>query len=442
MDQRGLKHQRLKSQPMDEQWVSSSEAIHILGVKRETLYAYASRGLVASRPGERGRPRRYWRGDLERLKARRDARAGHGAVAAGALRWGEPVLDSAITHVSEAGPVYRGHAAVDLAAVGLDFESVAELLWTGALPSVPPRWSGPKPGFDARLASRLLADGPSPLDAMSLVVALLRGSSSVRAPLADEDELAEARRLVPLLAASAALVDGPDRMEHALAFERVAAITAVALGIEPRREAVAAIDKALVLIADHELNVSTFTARIAASAATDLLGCISAALSVLSGPRHGGMSNRLEELLDSIDGPRDVPRLLASRLPLGEAIPGFGHPLYPKGDPRALPLLDAARKSRAPDELEPRRRTLLSLVDELERRRHAAPTIDVGLVSTRLRLGLPKGSAAHLFAVGRSAGWIAHILEQRRQGGLLRPRARYVADEMSGASPASAQPVP
>ncbi len=428
---------------MDENWLSAIEAVELLGVKRETLYAYASRGLVASRPGERGRPRRYLRGDLERLKARRDARAGHGAVAAGALRWGEPVLDSALTQVTERGPHYRGHAAVDLSAVGIGFESVAELLWTGALPQAPPRWSGPTSGVDAEAAARLLAHGPSPLDAMALLLALRRASSTVRAPLADEDELAEARRLLPLLAASAGLVESAARVEHALAFERISATIAVALGVEPRREVVQGIDRALVLVADHELNVSTFAARVAASAATDLLGCMSAALAVLSGPRHGAMTNRLEEILDTIDGPRDVTRFLASRLSVGEAIAGFGHPLYPKGDPRAAPLLEAARKGRAPDDLEPRRRTLLALVDELERRRHVPPTVDVGLVAMRIRLGLPRGAAAHVFAVGRSAGWIAHILEQRTQGGLLRPRARYVGAgaDMSGASPARASDV-
>lgn len=406
-------------------------------MKRETLYAYASRGLVESRPGEHGRPRRYLRSDLERLRARRDARAGHGAVAAGALKWGEPVLDSAITEVTDGGPRYRDRLAVELATAGVPFESAAELLWTGTLPARPPSWSSPDAGIDVERASQLLCDGPSPLDAMALLLAIRRAASTIRAPLADEDELAEARRLLPLLAASAGLVESAALVEHALAHQRVAATVAVALGVQPRREVLQGIDRALVLAADHELNVSTFAARVAASAATDLLGCIGAALAVLSGPRHGGMSDRLEALLDGIDGPRDVARFVATHLSVGETIPGFGHPLYPRGDPRALPLLEAARQQRAPDELEPRRRTLLALIDELARRRHVPPTIDAGLVATRIRLGLPRGSAAHLFAVGRCAGWIAHILEQRSQPGLLRPRARYVGPrDMSGASPA------
>src|SRR3954469_15573655 len=90
--------------------------------------------------GEGGRPRLYALADLERLRTRRDARAGHGAVAAGALRWGEPVLDSAITAITPRGPAYRGRLAVELAASGALFENVAELLWSGYLPDSPVTW--------------------------------------------------------------------------------------------------------------------------------------------------------------------------------------------------------------------------------------------------------------------------------------------------------------
>src|SRR5262249_9768773 len=126
--------------------------------KRETLYAYASRGLVRSEPGEKGRGRRYQREDLERLRARRDARSGHGPVAAGALRWGEPVLESALTGLTSSGPRYRGHLAVTLSARA-PFESVAELLWSGALPDEPPSWSARGLGLAVRPLRSLL---PSP----------------------------------------------------------------------------------------------------------------------------------------------------------------------------------------------------------------------------------------------------------------------------------------
>src|SRR5258705_2690771 len=124
----------------DQRGVHAGTAARSLGIQLRSLYAYVSRGQIRSMPGERGRPRLYAHADLERLRARRDARAGHGAVAAGALRWGEPVLDSAITAITPRGPAYRGHIALDLAADGVRFENVAELLWSGYLPQQPVLW--------------------------------------------------------------------------------------------------------------------------------------------------------------------------------------------------------------------------------------------------------------------------------------------------------------
>ena len=132
VDQRGFDNQ-------SSDYLSARAAADLLGIKLATLYAYASRGLVASVAGEAGRARRYLRADLERLRARHDARAGHGAVAAGALRWGEPVLESALTAITDAGALYRGQSAVALAAADTAFERVSELLWTGAMPDESPK---------------------------------------------------------------------------------------------------------------------------------------------------------------------------------------------------------------------------------------------------------------------------------------------------------------
>src|SRR6476659_7056172 len=124
----------------DQRWVDARIAARHLGIAVRSLYAYVSRGQVRSVPGERGRPRLYALADVERLRVRRDARAGHGAVAAGALRWGEPVLDSAITAITPRGPAYRGGLAIDLAARAVPFENVAELLWSDYLPETTVAW--------------------------------------------------------------------------------------------------------------------------------------------------------------------------------------------------------------------------------------------------------------------------------------------------------------
>ena len=135
---------------------------------------------MRSEPGGRGgRARRYLRADLERLKARHDARAGHGPVAAGALRFGEPVLASALTCIEGGELRYRGHAAVTLAA-GTTFEAVAELLWSGALPASPPAWRAAGIGLRARSLAALLPRGAHPLATLALAVPALAAADPGR----------------------------------------------------------------------------------------------------------------------------------------------------------------------------------------------------------------------------------------------------------------------
>src|SRR5262245_40708159 len=154
----------------DQRWVDARSAARHLGIQLRTLYAYVSRGQVRSVPGEHGRPRLYALADLERLRVRRDARAGHGAVAAGALRWGEPVLDSTITAITPHGPAYRGRLASELAAAGTPFENVAELLWSGYLPAAPVAW--PRTALPLAPLAKLAGAAPklAPITAMSWIV--------------------------------------------------------------------------------------------------------------------------------------------------------------------------------------------------------------------------------------------------------------------------------
>jgi citrate synthase len=193
---------------------------------------------------------------------------------------------------------------------------------------------------------------------------------------------------------------------------------------------VSALDATLVLCADHELNVSTFAARVAASAGADLYLSMAAGLAAASGPRHGGACDRVEALVQEAARPDRAEPVVLARSRRGEELPGFGHTLYPGGDPRAVPLLAWAK------ELAPRGvgvRTLLALVEAMQKTRGERPSVETGVVAVALALGLPAGSAAGLFSLGRCAGWVAHILEQRESGKLLRPRARYVGAVSPGA---------
>ncbi|MCY1060066.1 citrate/2-methylcitrate synthase [Nannocystis sp. SCPEA4] len=404
------------------EFVSGKEAAALLGVKRETLYAYASRGLVRSEPGGAGRERRYSRDDLERLKARRDARSGHGPVAAGALRWGEPVLESALTAIEATGPRYRGRPAVELAEA-TSFEAVAELLWSGVLPEQAPRWS--VAGLGLRLASltALLPEGAPPLVTLALAVPALAAADPDRFNPAPGPELVRARALILRMAALAGAGLDVEQVRPALAEADVAGTLLVSLGAPATARARQVMGRALVLSADHELNASAFAVRVAASAGADLYACVCAGLATLSGPRHGGMADRVEALVTEVGKPERARAVVQERARRGEEIPGFGHPLYPDGDPRATALLAAAAE-HAPRS--PRLRTIHAIVEAMRDAGRERPSFDTGLVALGAALGLPPRTTVAIFAVGRAAGWLAHAFEQRAAGFLLRPRARYV----------------
>jgi citrate synthase len=214
----------------------------------------------------------------------------------------------------------------------------------------------------------------------------------------------------------------------ALAAPDVASGLLRALGGSPRGRRL--VEATLVLCADHELNASSFAARVAASTGADQEACVLAALATFSGPRHGAESMRVAALVAEAGRPRQARATLLARLRRGEALPGFGHPLYPAGDPRGTLLLSlTAGAPRASRPLA----TLRALVAEATRLDLAGPTLDVGLLAVAQVLRLPPGASQVLFCVGRSAGWIAHVAEQRSSGELLRPRARYVGPRAPGA---------
>jgi citrate synthase len=245
----------------------------------------------------------------------------------------------------------------------------------------------------------------TPLAAFSLLVAQL----GTHPP--SGTELDQARALPGALAQHLA---GPSRRPR-----RVAEALAT-LSSSP--DAAPALDAALVLSADHELNPSAFAARIAASAGADLHACITAAMATLSGSLHGGACDRVEALLDEVGAPAKAAAAISRRLASHAPVPGFGHPLYPAGDPRAKVLLELAREH---GDSRPTVRVALALTDAMARAGAPAPSLDLGLVALAEALAMPPGTAGALFAIGRTAGWTAHVLEQRAARFILRPRARY-----------------
>jgi citrate synthase len=378
-------------------WLTAAETQARLKIRPQTLYAYVSRGRLEMKPDEDD-PRRslYRAADVARL-AERKARGRKAAlVAEDAIAWGEPVLASSITTVFDGRLYYRGRDAVALAQTET-LERVARLLRGGDGVRMKERPTEPTVTFgDARarlfavLAAHAAADPPA------------RG----RAPLA---LAAEAAALLDAAADAVAgrIVEGPIHVRLAEAWN------AGPHGADLIR-------RALVLLADHELNPSTFAARVAASTGASLAAAALAGLSALSGPLHGGMSARVEAFIGEA-GRVGAEAAVRARLAQGLPIPGFSHQLYPAGDPRAAALLAAFT-------LPPAFEAVLAAAETLTGEQ---ANVDFPLTALTASLSLPRGAGFLLFAIARLAGWQAHALEQIATGRVIRPRARYIGPQPS-----------
>jgi citrate synthase len=174
-----------------------------------------------------------------------------------------------------------------------------------------------------------------------------------------------------------------------------------------------------VLLADHELNASTFTVRCAASTELNLYDAMIAGLVALKGPKHGGAGVLAAQLLKTLVNGEVAP-LVRERVALGERFAGFGHGVYKHGDPRAQALLEALARSGA------ERKLTHEIPERIAEATGEFVNIDYALAVLVHTLGLPTGHELVLFSMARTVGWIAHAIEQLQHGRLIRPRARYV----------------
>jgi citrate synthase len=371
-------------------WMNRAAALNALGVKPQTLYAYVSRGLLASKPDtDDPRSSLYSATDIAALIQRRRSGRARKDIARAAIFWGDPVLESAIATVRNGTLIYRGKDAVRFA-VDATLEEAAALLWNaGALPTVSPRPSlassaCPKARGFAFLAECAASDPPS----------FGRGAPALGLEGA------------ALLAGFSAAITGPGG--RGLFHQRLGRHW----GLTPGGTDV--VRRALVLVADHELNPSTFAARVAASTGAPLAACALAGYATLTGPLHGEAAARalayLKAALDQGSGPA-----LATLAARGERIPAVGHALYPGGDPRAAALLRWMKPSAA----------LRRAIEDAESASGEAANIDMALAALTSHLGLPDDAPFLMFASGRMVGWIAHAIEQRSSTHLIRPRANY-----------------
>lgn len=408
-------------------FVSAGQAAKILRVKPQTLYTYVSRGLVRSVAQRDRKNRLYCREDLEKLRARNAARHSAAAAAESTLRWGQQVINTSITEITPEGPRYRGRLALDLAREGRSFESVAELLWNGIQHHDPLMWEHDLVPRDLKdQLDRVVLQGELPplLRIFAAATAMLGVTEPSHNEIRRGTTIPAARQLILTLAGCLGYLRKPAAFRFPDPHRSVAQNAAETLLGEPAPEMVGAINAALVLCADHELSSSTFAARVAASTGAELRDCILAAIGAHSGALLGGGCDRAEDLLHAAHSTEEVHRRLAAIEQAETRVPGFALPLYAQDDPRARYLLERAHA------IAPRcaRAQLIDeFIKEAERRLHVRPSIEVGLVSLAAALQLPEHSASALWALGRTAGWIAHVMEQRLAGFVLRPRARYVS---------------
>jgi citrate synthase len=375
-------------------WITAPEALDRLKVRPQTLYAYVSRRRIETRP-DPADPRRslYRAADVAALTTRKARGRKASDVAAAAIAFGDPVLASGISTVAHGRLYYRGRDAVRLAGTET-LEATARLLRGGHGAALKGMDRAPSQGADFRARA----------------FAALGSRAAVDLPMLGRNPLALAAEAGGLLQV---LVDaGVGDVGEGPAHVRLARAWNVG------DDAADLIRRILVLAADHELNASTFAARVAASTGASLAASLLAGFCALTGPRHGMAAEALRRLLEEAgrDGAAEAVR---RRLAEGRPIPGFGHPLYPEGDPRAAAILACVTPTPA----------LAALAREVEAVGGEKPNIDFALVAAAEAYGLPPDAPFVLFAVGRAAGWIAHAIEQAGTPGVIRPRARYVGPE-------------
>jgi citrate synthase len=383
----------------NQSMLTAREAADRLGVKLDTLYAYVSRGRLRSMVVPGTRERRYRTEDVEALL---DRRSGPGSSRSPDPEALMPVIGSSICLIENGRFYYRGRDAVRFSE-SATLEETARLLWLDEAGSEfpdagPGRAAGAAPasGLVERCQFRLTACADEDLPLLDFTRARV---------------IRTGQRILRELAGCAA----PTRPSSEPIHRRLAA--AWRLG----EDGADLLRRCLVLVADHELNPSTFVARCVASTGAGPYAVVVAALSALSGRLHGGETERAEGLLRELSEGNDPMAVMAGRLARGERLPGFGQPLYPEGDPRAAAIL--AVLARTAPAAYPAIETAVTAGFRLIGRH---PNVDFALAATATTLRLPRGAALGLFIVGRTVGWIAHAIEQYESGILIRPRARYL----------------
>ncbi|MDG9969388.1 citrate synthase family protein [Achromobacter mucicolens] len=370
-------------------WITMAEACSQLGVRPQTIYAYVSRGKLEVMPDPADTRRSLYRAeDVAGLAKRKQAGRKHETLATNTLFGAEPSIPTAISTFHRQRLYYRGQDAVALAA-SASLEEVAQLLWNS--------------DQLADFSCAVRVSSPGRVAAFTSLAALAATGHSTRGRMTRVLHT-ECQSLVGQLANAfgAQLGKRPLHLRFAQAWK-----------LSPQSAEL--LRTAMVLLVDHELTSSAFATRIAASTGASLPACLLSGLTTLSGPLHGDASGRVKALFDDV-ARQGEDHVIAHYLSTGLPLAGFGHHLYPDGDPRAAALL---ARFEPPE-------VITRFIGKATQLTGLHPNIDVALAALAAHCGLPDDAAFGLFATARSIGLLAHGLEQLSVAQVIRPRGRYV----------------
>ncbi|MEU4236974.1 citrate synthase family protein [Actinoplanes sp. NPDC026619] len=376
--------------------MTTEQVAERLGVKPATVYAYVSRGLLTSRRNADGKGSLFAKPDVD-------------AFVAGRKRPTTPGIQTGLTLIKDGGLYYRGHDACALARTA-SFEAVATLLWTGEL-----EHADLVPQEELLdLAARVIAPLPPAArgtDRLRVIVAAVAAADPLRFDTTPAAVVATGRTMLVTMASALprTRIAGKHRAGLAeILWHRLSAAKAN----------YHLLNAALILLADHDLAASTLAARVAASTRAHPYAVVGAGLAALDGPLHGAASSLAHAMLSDALTSGDPVATITGRQRVGP-VPGFGHHLYPDGDPRATTLIEMISDG-------PVRSTATRMIEAMRTRAGIHPNIDFALATLTLTHGMPPDAGETIFAVGRTAGWLAHALEEYAdRPSRFRPSGQY-----------------
>jgi citrate synthase len=354
---------------------------------------------------------------------------------------GVVAASTALSHVygEEGRLVYRGYDIHELAGKA-SFEEVAHLLWIGHLPT-----RAELDEFSAKLAAnrslpdevietlRLLPKDAQPLDALRTGISVFGATRTdmfdVDRPANLDEAIALSARFPSVLAAFFRLRQGQDPVAPKDGHNTAQSYLYQLFGKEPEERHWRPLETYLVLLADHGMNASTFTARVIASTTSDMCSALVGAIGALKGPLHGGAPSKVLDMLEAIGSAENVDAWLTAALDRGERLMGFGHRVYKAEDPRAEILRGMAEHASDPEFFALSKATeekALALLNERKPGRRLYTNVEFYSAAVLAAVGLPGDMFTPTFGVARSVGYSAHVLEQVSNNRLIRPQSEFV----------------